>query len=112
MPQKQPPEITATSLPFVAATGWSKAGFGKVVFARGALARELNAANITSAAAIIPNEINRIQLRIIMLPAGSAGFPGAPISQQYSLLDAAQWIYASRQSSISGKVPRTWHPLG
>jgi hypothetical protein len=106
MPQKQPPEITATSLPLDAATGWSSAGLGKDVFARGAFARELNAANISSAAATAPKDIIRIELRIVMLPAGFAVFCGAPDPQRYSLLDAAQKIYASRQSCNTGKVPR------
>jgi hypothetical protein len=61
---------------------------------------------------MIPNDMNRIQLCIMMLPAGSAVSPGKPLPQQYSLLDAAQWIYASRQHFISGTGPRAWHPLG
>jgi hypothetical protein len=112
MPQKQPPEITATSLPFVAATGWSTAGFGKVEFARGAFAFELNAANITSEAAMIPNDMNRLHLCIIMLPAGSIGSPNMPCLQLYSLLDAALEIYGSRHSFNSGTRRRFWHPLG
>jgi hypothetical protein len=47
------------------------------------LALELNAANITNAAAIIPNDINRIQLCIIVLPAGSIG-PVHPTSRIHS----------------------------
>jgi hypothetical protein len=118
MPQKQPPEITATSLPFVAATGWSSAGFGKEVFARGAFARELKAANITSAAAATPKVKIRIELRIIVLPAGFAAFCGAPDPQLHSLLDAAQRIYASRPSRNSGKrrvlapTPLEWDAPG
>src|SRR5260221_6609383 len=110
MPQKQPPEITATSLPLAAATGWSSAGRGKAVFVRGAFARELNAANITSAAATVPKVKTRIELRIIVLPAGFTAYCGAPIPQRYSLLDAAQKNYASRQSCNSGKGRVFGHP--
>jgi len=79
------------------------------------LALELNAANITSAAAIIPNEYkSKIFLQLFassVLPAGSIGSPDEPNPQQYSLLDAAQEIYASGRHIISGtgRVPGiTW----
>jgi hypothetical protein len=71
----------------------------------------LNAANITSPATIIPNEINRTQLCIILLPAGLAGSPGAPLLHQYSLLDAAKKTYASQLHIISETGPFAWHPL-
>jgi hypothetical protein len=41
---------------------------------------------------MLPKDKIRIQLCIILLPAGSIGSPDTPIPQQYPLLDAAQKI--------------------
>src|ERR1700675_5013279 len=95
------------------------AGFGNVEFARGALARELNAANITSAAAMIPKDKIRIQVCIIVLPgrvyrftrlAGSTAIflvGCRPMDLRFSAI-----LYFGKGAALLASTPLEWDAPG